>query len=389
MEDLEEPEVLVPCKVCGERFEGSVGSHVWRLHDMLKDDYIEYCKRNNLEPNYLVASYNRGKAAGVSKEDIIEEIKRIHEKHGKVTYDLIDQEVKYSAGIVNLRFGSIPQAVLEAGLEPENYTKISKEQVDEAIQKTYEEHGKVTIKTFEKTNGFCRSHVFKFYDNWNHSLKENEIPTNYIGEIDKEEVIDNLKMAAKRVDGLLTYDQYKDMPDTFHSSTVERKFGTWEKAKKELGLETRDYYREKIVEDAQEWLENYDLSNGRPKINDFLDKQEYTFKVLERKYDDNYTSNLWTDAGFETPEGKTIPYSFLIQDLRRVYSEVEGKVTGKDYKEKGYFSVSVMNTYFGSWKEAKKEAGVIPGELECGKCGKKVENDPDSNPRCPDCGILV
>ncbi|MFB6157334.1 MAG: homing endonuclease associated repeat-containing protein [Haloferacaceae archaeon] len=64
------------------------------------------------------------------------------------------------------------------------------------------------------------------------------------------------------------------------------------------------------------------------------------------------------EAGLRTREAGRIDEERLLADLRRVARSVEGTVTKRAYDDRGEFGVTTFHRRFGSWNAAKREAGL-------------------------------
>lgn len=115
--------------------------------------------------------------------------------------------------------------------------------------------------------------------------------------VPKEKLAKDLKQANEKVEGPITVDEYRKHGEHSCQLLADR-FGTFNKAKEELGLET----------------------NPMP----------YT-KVTKEQ---------------------------CLQDLRAVNEEVIGRVTSQDYKERGKHSLITLRNKFGKLNQALEEAGL-------------------------------
>jgi hypothetical protein len=63
-------------------------------------------------------------------------------------------------------------------------------------------------------------------------------------------------------------------------------------------------------------------------------------------------------AGLPTRQPERIDDADLLDDVRRVAREVEGSLAERDYADRGAYGVTTLRRRFGSWNAAKRQAGV-------------------------------
>lgn len=115
--------------------------------------------------------------------------------------------------------------------------------------------------------------------------------------LEDQEILNDMQKTAEKVDGKLTIKKYRKHGQ-YSAWAAQTRWG-WNNAKEKIGLET-------------------------------LDKGEHR----------------------EIPEEK------LLEDMRRVYNQVDGKLASTEYIEHGKYSVQTAGNKFGSWQEAAEEAGI-------------------------------
>ncbi|MFB6304628.1 MAG: homing endonuclease associated repeat-containing protein [Haloferacaceae archaeon] len=111
----------------------------------------------------------------------------------------------------------------------------------------------------------------------------------------EEELLADLRRVAREGTGTVSERQYADAGE-YGVTTFRRRFGSWNAAKRQAGLRTRDPER--------------------------IDDEE------------------------------------LLADLRRVAESAQGAVTEREYADRGRFGVTTFRRRFGSWNAAKRQAGL-------------------------------
>lgn len=79
---------------------------------------------------------------------------------------------------------------------------------------------------------------------------------------------------------------------------------------------------------------------------------------------------LADDALVEIVQGRPTPAD-LIQDLQRVSDDLGHSPTMREYEERGEYQYNHFYETFGSWNDAKTEAGME----KCDNSGKKIPDD--------------
>ena len=144
-----------------------------------------------------------------------------------------------------------------------------------------------------------------------------------------------------------------------HSTkTYQKKFGSWNEALKQAGLEVNE--EQNITKsDLRDELERLADELGRtPTSRDIAEDGKYGVPTYVNKFDS------WNDAleaaGF-TPRttNQRISDQQLKETLQKLATDVGRRPTTSDMKEHGPYSPGVYFNRFGSWDSALREAGVI------------------------------
>jgi len=79
--------------------------------------------------------------------------------------------------------------------------------------------------------------IRKHFGNWNSALEAAGLETTTVS---KDDILNDLQEVSSKVDGNMTVKCYKKLSDDSNAATrtIRKKFGTWNEAKKEAGLET-------------------------------------------------------------------------------------------------------------------------------------------------------
>lgn len=205
------------CEQCGEQFETSqqLGGHMNKHYaepEISDDELVAEIQRVAAEldraptvteieeiSDYTTAPYRRAfgtvakarEAAGfdvepylagkATKEDLLEEIKRLHEKNGVVpTHTTIRDESEHSLKAFINRFGTWTDALNEAGLSPRSRNCLSEEQLLDELRELAAELGKTPTQGEMAEHGKSGSTTYRSrFGSWNEALQKAGLQTNH------------------------------------------------------------------------------------------------------------------------------------------------------------------------------------------------------------------
>lgn len=149
-----------------------------------------------------------------------------------------------------------------------------------------------------------------------------------------------------------------------HSHTLYYdRFGSWSETLEAAGLETDEqdtrHSKKELLEEIRRLADDI---GETPTIAELRERGEYSIKP----YVDRFGS--WNSAveaaGLESRSStRSVSESDLIADLQRVATDSEGVPTAEDVRERGNHAPSTYIERFGSWRDARKAAGV-PVDIE-------------------------
>lgn len=179
----------------------------------------------------------------ITYDDLQDEFYRVSREHCNFNTPKTGDMNKYSEfshGIYVYRFGSWNEAVEEFGFKPNREVgeyKLSEEKLFGKLRDFQAEKGKVpTMEEFEEWSGLNRKRYTKKFGSWNNALKEAGLSVNSRMYIDKNEVEEDILSVKEEVGGVPTWTEYEEH-GSFSQSVIERLFGKWTQAVKEVGLE--------------------------------------------------------------------------------------------------------------------------------------------------------
>lgn len=183
------------------------------------------------------------------------------------------------------------------------------------------------------------------------------------------ELLDRLQRLARETDGPVTKQTVNESEMCPSAITYQRRFGSWNKAKEEAGLETIEsgdipvQYTDEELCDLLRTLA--DKVDGPLTIGDVEEADSYPdHTTFERRF--GSWNQAKREAGLETlskgagPRSPTYSDDELIALLQERADEVTGSLTKKDMNQaEDYPSASTYMRRFGSWTKAKQVAGLL------------------------------
>jgi len=189
----------------------------------------------------------------------------------------------------------------------------------------------------------------------------------------EEELLDELKKLAEEVEKTPTTTQM-DKIGKFSSGTYQYRFGTWNEALNQIGLdinrEKRDdpclLSKEDVIKEIKEISENY-CENGIPTWRQAIKYCQHHPETYTNKFNCD-----WNDLTFEALDsynkagrdkgGSNYSKNELISEIKRLSKEYHNGKTPciGTLIDKGSYSPRPYKTLFGSWNEALEECGFEP-----------------------------
>jgi len=127
--------------------------------------------------------------------------------------------------------------------------------------------GKIQREQYNSLGKYHSSTVEKRFGTWNKALLKAGLEIITLRDMTDENLLEDLRRVAMIFDGKIKMDQYNSKGN-YHSSTLEKRFGTWNKALIAAGLEvssSRNATNDDLFENiAQVWLKTRKTTeNGR------------------------------------------------------------------------------------------------------------------------------
>lgn len=135
------------------------------------------------------------------EEDLLADLKSVAEIVGEVPSERIyKNHGKYAVKTYCKRFGGWNSALRVAGLEPNVEMNLSKETLITALQEFAEELGRPpTIDEMDQSGLYTGGPYKRAFGNWNQALQKAGLGVHHVWDMDKDELISELKSLAEEL----------------------------------------------------------------------------------------------------------------------------------------------------------------------------------------------
>jgi hypothetical protein len=181
------------------------------------------------------------------------------------------------------------------------------------------------------------------------------------------ELLDLLRQRDRETDGPVTIRDMNDAEGYPSAFTYQQRFGSWNKAEEKAGLDTLDQHGPRQYSDAKllAMLRSLAAETDHPlRVRDVEHAEDVPgVATFERRF--GSWNKAKEQAGLETvgkgewSRSPTYTDEELLELLRQRAAEVRGKLTKQAMDGAvGYPSTTTYTERFGSWTKAKKKAGL-------------------------------
>jgi len=305
-----------------------------------------------------------------SNADLLNDLQKVADNLDESpTIDQYKTHGSYTPWKIRSRFGSWTEAKKEAGL-PLNRSGSAGYANDEAliedIQRVAEEaQESPTAGQYQEKGKYSLGTIQRRFGGWNKAKQEADLET-YSNTGRKkhtdEELLNDLQRVAEELGKSPTFQQYRAEggPDP---TVLADRFGSWNDAKKRANLETYPRHGRLSYDDEQELLD--DLKKVATELGESLSARQYRAHgeydpgALQREF------GSWNDAKEQAgldiyPPDEFIPPEELLRDLQRTADRLGTTPSKKQYNEWGTYTAPLCQDRFGSWNGAVDAANLEP-----------------------------
>jgi len=175
-----------------------------------------------------------------TEEELLEELHRLERELSKSpeAQDMTEYG-KYGENTYLRRFGSWNEALERAGLEINKTGKVSNEELKEELLGLAEREsdGEYLPASSMKGEGKYSSNTYeRRFGSWNEALKEVGLEVRTHQDFSEDDLIEEIKLVAEKAGRTPTYEMMEEV-GKYGKSTYERTFGSWSNALEKAGFE--------------------------------------------------------------------------------------------------------------------------------------------------------
>lgn len=195
------------------------------------------------------------------------------------------------------------------------------------------------------------------FGSWNAALEESGLEINKERNITDQELLDELRRLSEEIGETPTSRDMEEL-GKYGSSSYVKSFGTWNNAVRQAGIKIgrqHDIPEADLIDEIQRLA---DELGHPPTANHMRDRGCFGVSTISDEF------GTWNDAliaaGFEPNKVKNVDKGKLTGEIRRLDEEYGRPPTAKDMERDGAYSVGTFTRAFESWNGALSAAGFDP-----------------------------
>lgn len=176
------------------------------------------------------------KPVNASREEVIQDMKRVYEEYGKLTSRFYNDHGKYSRSYIEKRwtFNELKMEVTTA-FEVHSQVILEDELLADVLR-VKEECGKLTQELYLEHGRYSRKPIIRLFGSWNNMLKHLDIELNCEINITEEDLLDDLKRIFTEYDAIsATVVKHQGK---YSVEVYQRRFGSFNRALELAGLDS-------------------------------------------------------------------------------------------------------------------------------------------------------
>jgi hypothetical protein len=308
---------------------------------------------------------------GITRAALIEDLHavndRIDEPHPSAA--AIREHGTYSPGPFYNEFGGLDEALDAANIEKVEPSTISKAEISEEITRLARRGKPPSTSRMDSEGQFSARICADRFGSWNTAVRAAGYePLSEAEKITQEDLLNEIKRLQNE---LGRPPSTKDMVESgkYTASVYFFRFESWNTAVREAGFSPNEQIMDPENQQipASELLEELhrvaDVVGDRPTIEDMSERGDYSTKPYMNRF--GSWNKAIEHAGFMPFTGTSediFSREELIDEIQRLAQELDRPPTTQQMNEQGKFSPSPFQSFFGSWVETLRAAGLEPTE---------------------------
>lgn len=293
----------------------------------------------------------------ISDADLLEELIRLQSEHGTVSKNIMDTCGAHSSTTYQRRFGSWTSAIRAAGLKPANGGEPSDDELLSEIRRLNGKFGKVTAKIMREHGEWSPSVYQRRFSSWTKSLEAAGVNSDNKTKYSEEELLKELRRLDRDLGRAPHADEMTELSN-FGKNTYTYRFGSWRNALAAAGLEP-DVGGNRVSDEEllNEIHRLADIVGGTPSAKEMDELGEYGTTTYDSRFG-GWTAAV-VAAGL-IPNEQRISTSELLNELNRLHDELGNVPRREDMNTYGKYSEGPYYDRFGNWTNALESAGIEP-----------------------------
>jgi hypothetical protein len=269
----------------------------------------------------------------------------------------MNQHGAHSSKTYQKKFGSWNNALRAAGLEINAETDINKSNLIDELRRLGDELDRTpTSRDMADKGKYGTATYTHKFGSWNDAVQEAGLEIVRQRDVSRADMISEIQRLADELGKPPAVHQMRDQ-GKLGVTTISREFGTWSAALEHAGYEPNKEMgvsKEKLTEELTRLRDKL----GRPpKAQEMSRRGAYSIGTFERRFGSWNTA--LERAGFDLHNRANIPRDELLDELTRLSDTLDRTPTSMDMESSGRFGHTTYSSTFGSWNEAIREANLI------------------------------
>jgi len=322
------------------------------------DSYIcEICGRR------FDSSKGRGIHRGSShstdelKEAMIADIQRLADKlDSPPSQSQMDEKGNFSFSACQNHFGTWNNALTAANVRLNQENNISEDKLLDELTRLRDELGRTPTSRDMSERGCYASETYtRKFGNWNTAIQEAGLDLVRERKIQRDDLRSALQDLADELGRLPTHTEM-EQKGKYAVNTYSREFGSWNNVLAGVFGEVnrqRSVDREGLIDEINQLAAAHDRI---PAAVDMEKHGKFAIDTVAREF------GSWNEglkaAGYEPKQYRDIPKPKLLDELKGVADELDRTPKAEDMERDGNFGWSTYKTQFGSWNDALREADL-------------------------------
>lgn len=305
------------------------------------------------------------------KQDCIDALTYVKEKINKSPtveeYRENKKDEHPCESLISEKFSSFNDAKKNAGLDINKNTKkgYSKKECISALKNIRDKiNESPSVSQYEKNRSKeqpPRNYISRKFGGWNQAKREAELEIYDSHSYTEEDCLIAIDFVSEKLGKSPTKKEYRENKKDEHPSpsVIENNFGSWDSAKKKLGLKTRSSYtREECVNSLEEVAEKLNRSPTREEYDIHRYESQPSSGTITKEF--GLWNNARSELGLNTDNHNKCFRENMVKAILYVSSQIGGIPSVNQYdrnKRKSDPHSSTIREQLGSWNKAKVEAG--------------------------------